>query len=223
MDLKAGGATDVVTEADRRAEAALLEVLGAERPDDAVTGEEGGAAGAEGAGRRWLLDPVDGTLNYASGQPAWCAAVALVEDGEPLACAVYDPVHDELWSAARGGGATCNGAPLRASGDGRPLESATVAAFVDVRRRDPGIVAGTDALTRRVGALRALGCGSLELAWVAAGRWHGFTQADAEPWDWFPGALLVGEAGGAVGVRGRWSVAAADAPLRDTLLDCMGA
>jgi len=214
----------VVTEADRRAEAALEATLRAERPDDGVTGEEGAAVAVAFAGaRRWLLDPVDGTLNYASGQPTWCSAAALVEDGEPLACAVYDPVHDELWSAARGEGATCNGAVLRVSGDGRHLEAATVAAFVDVRRRDPGIVAATDALTRRVGALRALGCGSLELAWVAAGRWHGFTQADAEPWDWFPGALLVAEAGGAVGVRGRWSVAAADAPLRDELLDCVGA
>ena len=214
--------TDVITEADRRAEAALLEVLRSERPGDGVTGEEGAAVAAPDGGRRWLLDPVDGTLNYASGQPAWCAAVALVEADEPIACAVYDPVHDELWSAARGQGATVNGRPLRVA-SGRPLEAATVAAFVDVRRRDPGIVAGTDALTRRVGALRALGCGSLELAWVAAGRWHGFTQADAEPWDWFPGALLVAEAGGAVGVRGRWSVAAADAGLRDTLLDCVSA
>jgi len=217
----------VITEADRRAEAALEAVLREERPGDAVTGEEGATIGGTGggadAGRHWLLDPVDGTLNYASGQPAWCSAVALVQGGAPLVSAIYDPVHDELWSTAHEEGATCNGARLQVATPPRSLAAATVAAFVDARRRDPGIVAGTDALTRRVGALRALGCGSLELAWVAAGRWHGFSQADAEPWDWYPGALLVAEAGGAVGVCGRWHVAASDAALRDELLDCLGA
>src|SRR5215216_2684506 len=92
-----GAATDVVTEADRRAEAAMLELLLAQRPDDGVLGEEG--AVAAGGGRTWLLDPVDGTLNYAAGFPAWCAAVALVDGGGALAAAIYDPLHGELFSA----------------------------------------------------------------------------------------------------------------------------
>jgi myo-inositol-1(or 4)-monophosphatase len=210
-----GDATDVVTEADRRAEAALVEILRAERPDDAIVGEEGAAvAGGE---RRWLLDPVDGTLNYARGLPAWCAAVALVDGAGELATAVYDPVGDELFSAARGEGATLNGAPLR--GGGAPaLGEAVVATFVDVRRRDGAIAAGTERLLRSVGALRATGCGSLELAWVAAGRLHGWVQAEVEPWDWHPGALLVVEAGGAARVAGRWHAAAAGAGLCDELL-----
>src|SRR6188474_3084248 len=85
-----GAVTDVVTEADRRAEAALVELLRAERPGDGVLGEEGGAV--VGGERRWLLDPVDGTLNYASGLPNWCAAACLVDDEGALACAVFDPV-----------------------------------------------------------------------------------------------------------------------------------
>ena len=101
------GPTDVVTEADRRAEAALLEVLRTERPQDAVVGEEGtDVAGGE---RRWLLDPVDGTLNYALGLPAWCTAVALVDAAGPVAAAIHDPVADELFSAARGDGASLDG------------------------------------------------------------------------------------------------------------------
>ena len=89
-EVKGGGATDVVTEADRRAEAALVELLRAERPGDGVVGEEGAAvAGGE---RSWLLDPVDGTLNYARGLPAWCAAVCLVDAAGPLACAAFDPL-----------------------------------------------------------------------------------------------------------------------------------
>jgi myo-inositol-1(or 4)-monophosphatase len=205
-----GTATDVVTEADRRAEAALLDVLRAERPGDSVTGEEGAAV--EGGARRWLLDPVDGTLNYASGLPAWCSAVALVDRESTLASAVYDPVAEELYSAGRGEGAWLNGARLGLTA-APPLADATVATFVDARRRDAELAAGTAGLLRAVGALRAVGCGSLELAWVAAGRLHAWVQADVAPWDWHPGALLVAEAGGEAGVAGRWRVAAAGPAL----------
>jgi myo-inositol-1(or 4)-monophosphatase len=214
-DVKAGGATDVVTDADRRAEAELLALLRFERPDDGVLGEEGAAVA--GGGRRWLLDPVDGTLNYAAGLPAWCTAVALVDEAGALASAVFDPLHAELFSAARGEGAGLAVAPDVS------LVEATVATFVDARRRDDEITLATDALTRRVGALRAVGCGSLELAWVAAGRMHAWVQADVEPWDWHPGALLVGEAGGTVAVHGRWHVAACGPRIVDGLLACIDA
>jgi myo-inositol-1(or 4)-monophosphatase len=214
-----GDATDVVTEADRRAEAAQLALLRAERPDDSVLGEEGAAVA--GGARRWLLDPVDGTLNYARGLPAWCSAVVLEDADGPLACAVLDPVADELFSAARGDGATLNGVALRVAPP-PPLAAATVATFVDVRRRDAGIAAGTAALLRAVGALRAVGCGTLELAWVAAGRLHGWVQADVEPWDWQPGALLVAEAGGVATVAGRWHVAACGDALAAELRRVVG-
>jgi myo-inositol-1(or 4)-monophosphatase len=209
------GATDVVTAADREAEAAQVALLRGKRPSDAVVGEEGAAvAGGE---RRWLLDPVDGTLNYARGIPPWCSAVALLDAEGAAAAAVYDPVADELFSAARGAGATVNGAPLRV-GRAPALVGAVVATFVDIRRRDVDVIARTEGLLRRVGALRAVGCGSLELAWLAAGRLDGWVQADVEPWDWHPGALLVAEAGGVARVAGRWRVAAASGPLGDELL-----
>jgi myo-inositol-1(or 4)-monophosphatase len=208
-----GLATDVVTEADGRAEAAMVELLRAERPGDAVVGEEGAAvAGGE---RRWLLDPVDGTLNYARGLPAWCSAVCLVDGGGAAACAVRDPVGGELFSAARGEGAAPRvaGAPV--------MSEAVVATFVDMRRRDAEVAAGIERVLRRVGALRAVGCGTLELAWVAAGRLDGWVQADVEPWDWHPGALLVAEAGGAVRVSGRWYAAARSEPLLAELVACV--
>ena len=210
-----GDATDVATEADVRAEAALLELLRTERPADGVLGEEG--ADVPGGERRWLLDPVDGTLNYAAGLPAWCAAVVLMDAAGPLACAIFDPVHGELFSAGRGEGATLDGAPLTVA-DPPALAGATVATFVDVRRRAPELAARTTALLGEVGALRAVGCGSLELAWLAAGRLHGWVQADVEPWDWHPGALLVAEAGGRTRVAGRWHAAATGATLVDELL-----
>jgi myo-inositol-1(or 4)-monophosphatase len=211
-----GAATDVVTEADRRAEAAMVDLLRAERPADGVLGEEG-AAVIGGGERRWLLDPVDGTLNYARGLPAWCAAACLVDGGGPVASAVFDPVAGELFSAARGEG----GSPRRAAAPA--LGDAVVATFVDMRRRDAEIVAGSERLLRRVGALRAVGCGTLELAWVAVGRLDGWVQADVEPWDWHPGALLVAEAGGCVRVAGRWFVAAASPALAEEIVACVGA
>jgi myo-inositol-1(or 4)-monophosphatase len=212
-----GGATDVVTAADLRAEAAQLELLRAERPHDGVLGEEG--ADIAGGERRWLLDPVDGTLNYARGLPAWCSAACLLDARGALACAVYDPVADELFSAGRGEGASLNGRALRA-GTAPPLGDAVVATFVDVRRRDAAIARATDALLRRVGALRADGCGTLELAWIAAGRLDGWLQADVEPWDWHPGALLVAESGGAARASGRWHAAAGASGLVDEILAC---
>ena len=154
--------------------------------------------------------------------PAWCSAVALLDGGGTVATAVFDPVADELFSAARGAGATLDGAPLRVA-PGPVLGDAVVATFVDARRRDADVIAGTEALLRRVGALRAAGCGSLELAWLAAGRLHAWVQADVEAWDWHPGALLVAEAGGVVHVSGRWHVAAASKSLSGELLASLDA
>jgi myo-inositol-1(or 4)-monophosphatase len=211
-----GLATDVVTAADVRAEAAMVELLAAERPGDGVLGEEG-AFVPDDAGRSWLLDPVDGTLNYARGLPAWCSAACLVDSSGALASAVFDPVAGELFSAARGSSARAGSLPAPALGD------AVVATFVDARRRDGDVAAGIERLLRRVGAMRSVGCGTLELAWVAAGRLDAWVQADVEPWDWHPGALLVAEAGGCVREFGRWRVAARSSALADSLVACVGA
>ena len=210
-----GYATDVVTEADLRAEAAMVELLRAERPGDGVRGEEGASVAGDGGGRQWLLDPVDGTLNYARGLPAWCSAACLMDGGDPVACAVFDPVAGELFSASRGGAAAPPDAPA--------LSEAVVATFVDMRRRDDAVSAGIERVLRSVGALRAVGCGTLELAWVAGGRLDGWVQADVEPWDWHPGALLVVASGGAVREVGRWRVAARSPALADSLVACVGA
>ena len=215
-EVKAEGPTDIVTEADRRAEALLLDLLREERPGDGVVGEEGAHVDGEGA-RRWVLDPVDGTHNYARGIPVWCAAVALLDDDGPAACAVLDPERGELFSAARGGGAALDGTPLRVGGEAG-LGSASVAMFVDVRRRDPDVIALNERVAARVGSLRCLGCGSIELAYVAAGRIDAWLQPDSEPWDWNPGALLVREAGGVAYAEGRWYVASRSAPLAEELL-----
>lgn len=214
IEVKSSEPTDVVTVADRAAEAAAVAVLADHRPDDGVFGEEGSDEPGT-SGRRWIIDAVDGTLNFSHGLPAWCSAVVLVDAaGEPLTCAVLDPERDELFSAARGEGAWLNGGPIHVR-DGEPLGQALVSCQWGFGKlRLPGARDVVARIVDQVGAVRIPGSGTLELCWVAAGRLHGWMQPDAEDWDWLPGALLVREAGGTAidvteGVLVRWSLGGA--------------
>lgn len=213
VEVKSAEPTDVVTVADREAEAAAVAVLAEARPDDAISGEEGADRPGSGAtARRWIVDAVDGTLNFSLGIPGWCSAVVLVEGDDPLACAIHDPVRDELFSAARGAGATCAGRPLAVRAPADLSRAAVAAQWGFGKLRLPGVRDVVGRVVDEVGAVRIVGSGSLELCWVAAGRLHGWMQPDAAEWDWLPGALLVREAGGeAVDGRGpgptRWALA----------------
>jgi myo-inositol-1(or 4)-monophosphatase len=213
-----GVSADVVTAADGAAEAAAAAVIAEHRPDDAVLGEEGTTVAGSGArhavtraARRWVLDGVDGTVAFAAGlSGGWCSAVALEDGDGPLAAAVIDPSTGELAAAARGAGTTVDGRRVRVRA-GRSLAEAHVATFL---RRDrlvlPGVRATGHALLDAAGLVRHAGPGSLELAWVAAGRLHGWMQPAVDPWDWLPGALLVAEAGGEARVvegATRWHIA----------------
>lgn len=217
-----GVPADLVTDADAKAEQAAAQVIRAARPDDAIIGEEGTSDGGT-TGRRWYLDGIDGTVAYANRLPGgWCSAVALVDDDGPLATAVHDPL-GELFAAARGEGATCNGEPL-AVRTGRTVEQAHVALFL---RQDrlvlPGVRDRGHRLLDETGLLRHAGPGTLELAWVAAGRLDAWVQPNTDPWDWHPGALLVTEAGGTARVihpQTRWHVAG-PSPLVDALVDLL--
>ena len=185
--------TDVATIADREAEAAAAAILAAERPHDGILGEEGALSEGD---RRWLVDALDGTLNFVHGVPGWCSAVALLGPDGPLVSAVWDPVRRELFSAARGMGTHLDGRAV-AVRERRALADALVGTYVFAPRLGlPGVRAVLGELIARVGAPRMIGSGTLELAWVAAGRLDGWLQAEPYPWDWWPGALLVREAGG---------------------------
>jgi myo-inositol-1(or 4)-monophosphatase len=216
-------ATDIVTAADRAAEAAMVAILRRERPGDAIVGEEGAdVAGADGT---WVLDALDGTLNFATGLPGFCCAAARLDrDGAPRAAAVLDPVAGALYTAAAGRGARCHepfgpegGEPLRTAGPQR-LEDAVIATFAHPDKTGgSGVVDTFSRLVERAGQLRMTGSGTLELAWVASGRLPGWAQPDVYPWDWHPGALLVAEAGGALATVDAggtpWQLAAADERL----------
>lgn len=202
--------SDVVSAADHAAEELIVARLRAERPDDAIVGEEG--TDVPGAGRTWFLDPVDGTYNFVSGLATWCSAVALADAGPaPLVGAVYHPAADELWLGGTGAATTCNGVEVPRLTE-RSLADSSLALYLhpprlaDAELREPLLRAYTAAAT-----VRMLGSGSVELAAVAGGRLGAWLQLDAPPWDWLPGAALVESAGGttrAIDAHGhRWLLA----------------
>lgn len=200
VDLKSS-ATDPVSDADRASEKVLVATLTSERPDDGLLGEEGAERDAP-SGLRWVLDPLDGTVNYLYGFPAWCVSVACEDrvDGEwtALVGVIHDPLRDETFSAARGAGARLNGAPL-AVNDPVTMEQALVATGFgydpEHRRRQAAVVAD---LLPRVRDVRRAGSAALDLCALAAGRVDGYYEDTPSRWDWAAGALIAAEAGATV-------------------------
>ena len=187
--------TDMVSDADREAEAVVEEVLLGERPDDGLLAEEG--SGSEGkSGRRWVVDPLDGTTNYLYGFPAWAVSVALEDDEGTAVGVVHDPLRGELFTALRGGGAFLDGEPAEVGG-GESLDSALVATgfAYDAERRSAQAKVLVD-IVPRVRDIRRAGAASLDLCWLAVGRLDGYYERGLEHWDWAAGALIVSEAGG---------------------------
>jgi myo-inositol-1(or 4)-monophosphatase len=189
--------TDLVSDADREAEAVIRELIAAERPDDGLVAEEGSRAESE-SGRRWVVDPLDGTINFLYGFPAWCVSVALQDQDGGLVGVVHDPLREETFSAARGDGCRVNGEPAGVRERDR-LETALVAtgfSYDAVRRTEQAELVAH--VLPRVRDIRRAGAAALDLAWVAAGRLDGYYERGLKPWDWAAGRLLVEEAGGRV-------------------------
>jgi len=189
--------TDMVSEADRAAEAAIVEMLIAERPDDALLSEEG-AGGAGTSGRRWVVDPLDGTTNYLYRFPSWAVSVALEDDEGALAGVVHDPLTGETFRAERGGGAQLDGEPIHVNDLDR-LDRALVGTGFgydpDVRKGQAEVLL---AAIPHVRDIRRAGAAALDLCSVAAGRLDGYYERGLNHWDWAAGALIVREAGGEV-------------------------
>ncbi|MFL5780953.1 MAG: inositol monophosphatase family protein [Thermoleophilaceae bacterium] len=199
-------ATDMVSDADRAAEDAIAALLARERPDDGLLSEEGAAASGS-SGRRWVVDPLDGTTNYLYGFPVWAVSVAVEDSGGALAGAVLDGARAELFSTSRGEGAfvqtaAFEGGPLRRPlrvRDGAHLEASLIATgFGYEAERRAEQAEALRAVLPAVRDIRRAGAAALDLAWVAAGRLDGYYERGLKPWDWAAGRLLVTEAGGAV-------------------------
>lgn len=188
------GVQDLVSRADREVEARIQQELLARAPDSTVLGEEGGGE-PDTSRPLWVVDPIDGTLNFLRGIPHWCVSIALVEGGRVRAGAVYDPMSDEMWSAHEGGGARLNGARVQASTTAR-FDEAVIALGesqrtpVEERRRM------SDALRTRRVELRHMGAGALAAVWVASGRLDAFLELHLNAWDALAAWHIVQEAGG---------------------------
>ena len=198
-----GAPTNLVTEMDARAEALILGRLRAAFPDDAILAEETGAAAGR-SGRRWIVDPLDGTTNYAHGLPLFAVSIALEVDGRVVLGVVHDPVHDELYVAERGAGAFVNDRRLAVSRAATLDESLLATGFpYNIRETDDNNLREYAALSVRAQGVRRLGSAVLYLAWVAAGKFDGYWELRTGAWDVAAGGLLVEEAGGRItGIAG---------------------
>ena len=193
-----GSPTDPVSDADRESEELIVRKLRAFRPSDGILAEEGDVTPSK-SGTRWIVDPLDGTVNYLFGIPIWAVSIAAVDADGVAVAVVHDPNQRETFSATRGGGCRLNN------------ESVRVSETSDLSRALIGTGFAYDAKAREVQArrlpgllpmvrdIRRAGSAALDLSWVACGRLDGFFEAPMKRWDRAAGELLVGEAGGVVG------------------------
>ncbi len=186
--------TDPVSEADLASERLIRERLALARPADGFLGEEGG--GEEGSsGLTWVVDPLDGTVNFLFSIPQWCVSVAVQDDAGPLAGAIFDPCRNELFVATRDGSPLLNGSPIEASAR-EDLATAMVATGLAydaaVRAAQAEVLAR---VVPRVRDIRRFGSAALDLAWTAAGRYDAYFERSVKPWDIAAGTLICERAG----------------------------
>lgn len=219
------GELDLVTEVDRACEAAILARLRRSFPNHDIIAEES-APSLTGSEYVWYVDPLDGTTNFAHTYPFFCTSIALTRSGVVIASAVYDMVKDELFTAARGRGATCNGSPLSVSASAELMRSVFLTGFpYDLRDDVRHTMRLFERFLHHSRALRRDGAAALDLAYLAAGRIDGYFEERLQPWDVLAGSLLVEEAGGRVsrfdgspiGVRAD-QVVASNGALHDEML-----
>ncbi|HEY7594322.1 MAG TPA: inositol monophosphatase family protein, partial [Actinophytocola sp.] len=190
--------TDVVTAADIAVEKLVRERLAELRPGEPVLGEESGSSGVAGGGVCWVVDPIDGTVNYLYGFPWYAVSLAAQVDGTSVAAAVVEPASGRRWTASRGGGAFLDGRRLRVSSATRLELSLVATGFAYRAERRARQAAGITGLLTRVRDIRRAGAASLDLCAVAAGWLDGYFEHGLHRWDWAGGALIAAEAGAVV-------------------------
>lgn len=192
------GDINLVTEADLASEALIIERIRSHYPRHAILAEESGEAvimGGDGE-HKWVIDPLDGTTNYAHGYPCFCVNIALEHKGEIVVGVTYDPTRDELFAAEKGGGATLNGKPIRVSATDELGNALLVTGFpYDIKHREEFARHLTELLLKSRGVRRD-GSAAIDMAYVACGRFDGFWEEGLNPWDVAAGKLLIEEAGG---------------------------
>lgn len=230
-EIRYKGEVNLVTEADLAAEKIILDAIRKRHPDHAILSEEGG--GAEVARDRsvlWVVDPLDGTTNFAHGYPVFCVSIAALIDGVPCVGVIYDPMRDEIFEAARGCGATINHRPMHVSVCTQLRRALVVTGFVYDRGLALELPMRRFARMQMVcEGLRRDGSAALDMAHTACGRFDAFFELRLNPWDVAAGFVLIAEAGGRI-TRGDGAAAtvfdgdvvATNAHLHDELLTVLG-
>jgi myo-inositol-1(or 4)-monophosphatase len=215
---------DLVTDADKACEGLIIDGIRARYPDHAILSEESGASGAKG-GVRWVIDPLDGTVNYAHRVPHFCVIIAVEDHGTVISGVTYDPMRDELFVAEKGQGTTVNGRPVRVSHAPKLPEALIGTGFAYDRLTNPSDnqreFCRMNLLSHGV---RRMGSAGLDLAYVASGRFDGFWEGFLNAWDVGAGSLQITEAGGTITrldgspfSLGEGGVIASNGPLQDII------
>ncbi len=192
------GMNNLVTEADHAAEKAIIDVIRQEYPDHFILSEETGELKTESE-FKWIIDPIDGTVNFSNGIPLCCVSIALEKNGEMLLGCVYNPLMDEFYFAQQGMGAFLNDKKITVSSKNEVIKSCLVTGFPYTYLDAPnGPLQVFEKLVRRGVPVRRLGSAAIDLCWVAAGRFDGFYEHNLQAWDSAAGFLMVEEAGGKV-------------------------
>ena len=224
LDVQYKGEVDLVTEADEKAEQTIKEALQEAFPTYGMLAEEGGSLTGEGESR-WIVDPLDGTTNYAHGLPIFAVSIALERAGQVILGVVHDPMAQETYVAERGGGATLNGQPIGVSDTDELIRALLATGFPYDRDDLPAVVDLFGRFAVLTQSMRRLGSAALDMCYVAAGRLDGYYERGIKAWDIAAGCLILEEAGGKITDYGghelhleRGEVVASNGPLHPDLV-----
>ncbi|RFS24003.1 inositol monophosphatase [Chitinophaga silvatica] len=189
---------DLVTEVDKKSEAAIISVIKETYPDHFILSEEVGEIKTSST-IKWIIDPIDGTVNFANGIPICCISIGVEKDGEIILGAVYNPFMNELFVAEKGQGATLNNKPIHVSSKTDIAKSCLVTGFPYQWEETPNNpLIAFESIVKRGIPVRRLGSAAIDLCWVACGRFDGFYEHHLQPWDSAAGSLIVTESGGKI-------------------------
>lgn len=193
------GDINLVTEADIASEGLIIERIKSHHPKHSILAEESGDAVVTGDSKwKWIIDPLDGTTNYAHGYPCFCVTIALEHEGEIVIAATYDPTRDEMFAAEHGHGASLNNKPIRVSATEQLSESLIVTGFPYDFKSRPNFARYLTEFLLNSRGVRRDGSAAIDMAYVACGRFDGFWEEGLNPWDMAAGVLLIEEAGGQI-------------------------
>lgn len=198
IEINYKGDINLVTEADKASENLILEAIRRNFPDHGILSEESPAVSGN-AKMRWIIDPLDGTTNYAHGYPVFCVSIALEKDGVVILGVVYDPSRQDTFVAVRGEGATQNGKKIAASVTTDLNRSLLATGFpYDIRESENNNLKYFNMMAKKAQAIRRAGAAALDIAYVACGRFDGFWELKLKPWDTAAASLILEEAGGKI-------------------------